>query len=117
MLANCVCYQECNMYIYESQFIMLAIIGFFLQLEYKKMLVGLLVHLTTCGYVLPAIKKMHLLFERNHVDVSIVRHFVTEVSIIFYFVAVVLISNTINLSSFIFSSFLALLRHPIILNS
>ncbi|VDL11789.1 unnamed protein product [Hymenolepis diminuta] len=48
------------------------------QLEYKKMLVGLLVHLTTCGYVLPTIKKMHLLFERNHVDVSIVRHFVTE---------------------------------------
>nr|CDS33038.1 negative elongation factor D [Hymenolepis microstoma] len=48
------------------------------QLEYKKMLVGLLVHLITCGYVLPTIRKMHLLFQRNHVDVSIVRHFVTE---------------------------------------
>ncbi|VDK33425.1 unnamed protein product [Taenia asiatica] len=48
------------------------------QLEYKRMLVGLLVHLITCGYVLPTIRTMHSLFERNHVDVSIARHFVTE---------------------------------------
>lgn len=44
------------------------------------MLVGLLVHLVTCGYVLPTIRTMNSLFERNHVDVSIARHFVTEVS-------------------------------------
>ncbi len=44
------------------------------------MLVGLLVHLVTCGYVLPTIRTMHSLFDRNHVDVSIARHFVTEVS-------------------------------------
>ncbi|KAM7536835.1 hypothetical protein Aperf_G00000086263 [Anoplocephala perfoliata] len=48
------------------------------QLEYKRMLVGLLVHLITCGYVLPTIRKMHTLFEQNHVDVSIARNFVTE---------------------------------------
>ncbi|VDM33130.1 unnamed protein product [Hydatigera taeniaeformis] len=47
-------------------------------LEFKRMLVGLLVHLITCGYVLPTIRTMHSLFERNHVDVSIARHFVTE---------------------------------------
>ncbi|VDD74086.1 unnamed protein product [Mesocestoides corti] len=48
------------------------------QLEYKRMLVGLLVHLVTCGYVLPTIRTMHSLFDRNRVDVSIARHFVTE---------------------------------------
>ncbi|CAH8666739.1 unnamed protein product [Schistosoma haematobium] len=49
------------------------------QLEYKRMLVGLLVHLLSCGHVLPVINTMHRLFLRNRVDVSIVRHFVTEV--------------------------------------
>ncbi|KAM7536289.1 hypothetical protein Aperf_G00000086059 [Anoplocephala perfoliata] len=48
------------------------------QLEYKRMLVGLLVHLITCGYVLSAIRKMHTLFERNHVGVSIAPNFATE---------------------------------------
>ncbi|CAH8451973.1 unnamed protein product [Heterobilharzia americana] len=49
------------------------------QLEYKRMLVGLLVHLLSCGHVIPVINTMHRLFLRNRVDVSIVRHFVTEV--------------------------------------
>ncbi|CAH8869597.1 unnamed protein product [Trichobilharzia szidati] len=49
------------------------------QLEYKRMLVGLLVHLLSCGHVLPVINTMRRLFVRNRVDVSIVRHFVTEV--------------------------------------
>ncbi|VDP84158.1 unnamed protein product [Echinostoma caproni] len=49
------------------------------QLEYKRMLVGLLVHLLSCGHVLPVIRTMHRLFTRNRVDVSIARHFVTEV--------------------------------------
>ncbi|OON19453.1 TH1 protein, partial [Opisthorchis viverrini] len=49
------------------------------QLEYKRMLVGLLVHLLYCGHVLPVIRTMHRLFTRNRIDVSIARHFVTEV--------------------------------------
>lgn len=49
------------------------------QLEYKRMVVGLLVHLLYCGHVLPVIRTMHRLFTRNRVDVSIARHFVTEV--------------------------------------
>ncbi|KAH8866048.1 Negative elongation factor D [Schistosoma japonicum] len=49
------------------------------QLEYKRMLVGLFVHLLSCGHVLPVINTMHRLFLRNRVDVSIVRYFVTEV--------------------------------------
>ncbi|BHF76236.1 hypothetical protein SprV_0501933400 [Sparganum proliferum] len=48
------------------------------QLEYKRMLVGLLMHLVVCGYVLPTIQTMHSLLERNRVDVSIARYFVTE---------------------------------------
>lgn len=55
-------------------------IAFHIQLEYKRMLVGLLVHLLSCGHVLPVIRTMHRLFTRNRVDVSIARHFVTEVS-------------------------------------
>ncbi|VDP45167.1 unnamed protein product [Schistosoma mattheei] len=54
------------------------------QLEYKRMLVGLLVHLLSCGHVLPVINTMHRLFLRNRVDVSIVRHFVTEVRDMFF---------------------------------
>ncbi|KAF7257875.1 hypothetical protein EG68_05218 [Paragonimus skrjabini miyazakii] len=49
------------------------------QLEYKRMLVGLLVHLLYCGHVVPVVRTMHRLFTRNRVDVSIARHFVTEV--------------------------------------
>ncbi|VDN21333.1 unnamed protein product [Dibothriocephalus latus] len=48
------------------------------RLEYKRMLVGLLIHLVVCGYVLPTIQTMHSLLERNRVDVSIARYFVTE---------------------------------------
>lgn len=54
-----------------------------MQLEYKRMLVGLLVHLVTCGYVVSTIRTMHSLFQRNRVDVSIARHFVTEASLLF----------------------------------
>ncbi|CAL8088453.1 unnamed protein product [Calicophoron daubneyi] len=49
------------------------------QLECKRLLVGLLVQLLCCGYVLPVIRTMHRLFTLNRVDVSIARHFVTEV--------------------------------------
>ncbi|VEL29648.1 unnamed protein product [Protopolystoma xenopodis] len=48
------------------------------KLEYKRMLVGLLVHLVTCGYVVPVVQSMRRMFALNRIDVSLVRHFVTE---------------------------------------
>lgn len=49
------------------------------RLNLKKMILDRLVHLLSCGYVLPIIAYLHNCWKELSVDVSLIRHFVTEV--------------------------------------
>uniref|UniRef100_S4RVB4 Negative elongation factor complex member C/D n=1 Tax=Petromyzon marinus TaxID=7757 RepID=S4RVB4_PETMA len=49
------------------------------QLELKKTLLDRMVHLLSRGYVLPVVAYMRKCLERQDTDISLIRHFVTEV--------------------------------------
>ena len=49
------------------------------QLEFKKTLVDRLVHMLSRGYVMPVVLYIKECMDRQNTDVSLLRHFVTEV--------------------------------------
>ena len=50
------------------------------QLELKKTLLDRMVHLLSRGYVLPVVSYIRKCLEKLDTDISLIRHFVTEVS-------------------------------------
>ena len=50
------------------------------QLEVKKTLLNRMVHLLSRGYVLPVVSYIRKCLEKLDTDISLIRHFVTEVS-------------------------------------
>ena len=52
---------------------------FYLQLELKKTVVDRMVHLLSKGCVLPVVSYMRTCWQRGDTDISLIRHFVTEV--------------------------------------
>ena len=52
-----------------------------LQLELKKTILDRMVHLLSRGCVLPVVTYMKTCYSREDTDVSLIRHFVTEVSV------------------------------------
>ena len=53
----------------------------YIQMELKKSLVDHLVHLLSCGHVLPVVASIRQYMEMGTLDQSHIRHFVTEVCI------------------------------------
>lgn len=52
------------------------------QLELKKTLLDRMVHLLSRGYVLPVVSYIRKCLEKLDTDISLIRHFVTEVSVL-----------------------------------
>ena len=52
-----------------------------MQLELKKTILDRMVHLLSRGCVLPVVTYMKTCYSREDTDVSLIRHFVTEVSV------------------------------------
>ena len=53
----------------------------YIQMELKRSLVDHLVHLLSCGHVLPVVASIRQYMEMGTLDQSHIRHFVTEVCI------------------------------------
>lgn len=52
------------------------------QLDLKKTILDRMVHLLSKGYVIPVILYMKKCFEKQSADISLIRHFVTEVNVV-----------------------------------
>jgi len=62
--------------LFESTFAELDVL---VQLEMKKMLLDRMVHLLSCGYVIPIVTYISNCWKKGDTDISLIRHFVSEV--------------------------------------
>jgi negative elongation factor C/D len=62
--------------LFESSFAELDVL---VRLELKKMLLDRMVHLLSCGCVLPVVVYINACWKKGDTDISLIRHFVTEV--------------------------------------
>ena len=94
---NCTCIQFACLQEFNDQFIVCTcanafdvlcyfwtwsfLFGFFcVQMELKRGLVDHLIHLLSCGHVIPVISYIHHCMRTELLDQSLIRHFVSEVS-------------------------------------